>query len=592
MNGITYFKLVSPYEGDVTKNSALTGPEVDDNFFVLEGRDIKSVDIVEDKIVINLVNGEKITSEKNLTADCVKEITFDFDEVNGILKITKDGQTQEITGFTTDRNIATTVISVDGSLKGKGTPKTPMGISPVHKTGMYKPVKQIINTLNEEESLPSKKVANPGDRFLTIENINEYGLLYNYDGIQKILCKLQECGSEWRIPTKEEWDDMLDAVEPFETDRIHSETKSNMYLGNLAGKLLKSKYGWVNSEDDEEDKTGNCFCNHNNDNNCNATYCGETGRCRNKYNCMNDTKGVDKYGFNVLPAGYANEAKNYMYFGERAYFWTATNYEGRDAYIKAFTYNSSKVLQDILGTDNFLSLRLVKDFDGDNYNETEEILGDMYPTVIMPSLKSGQKIWTAINIGITGCGCTIVKPNGGEGMGNTIKYFVNEWTGREWLRKELQDGETVVVINDKDKEYVEYRNIKGELVDVHNTIYEQVVNAFGDDINKINDNISEISSRVTKNEESIVTVNDNLVNAVNTINENVANSINTINENVANGFNTINEAIEVERQKIENIDTLDSEGTVFNKETGVLTLKSKKGTNDIDIQFTFNFGTF
>ena len=33
INGITYFRKSSPYQGDVTKNCALDGYEVDNNFF-------------------------------------------------------------------------------------------------------------------------------------------------------------------------------------------------------------------------------------------------------------------------------------------------------------------------------------------------------------------------------------------------------------------------------------------------------------------------------------------------------------------------------------------------------------------------------
>ena len=78
MNAITYFKLKSPYEGDITKNCALTGSEVDNNFFTLEGRDVKSVELKDDKIVVNLMNGEKLTTD-NITEDCVKGLTIDFD---------------------------------------------------------------------------------------------------------------------------------------------------------------------------------------------------------------------------------------------------------------------------------------------------------------------------------------------------------------------------------------------------------------------------------------------------------------------------------------------------------------------------------
>ena len=61
-NGITYFRLKSPYEGDITKNCALDGAEVDNNFFILEGRDIKSVEVVDNAINIHLMNGKVISS--------------------------------------------------------------------------------------------------------------------------------------------------------------------------------------------------------------------------------------------------------------------------------------------------------------------------------------------------------------------------------------------------------------------------------------------------------------------------------------------------------------------------------------------------
>ena len=142
MNGITYFRLVSPYEGDITKNCALTGSEVDNNFFTLEGRDIKSVELVNDKIVVNLVNGKTITTDP-LTENCVKDLEISFDDVNGILTIIKDGVTQTITGFATSYNTGE-AISVDGTLVGNGLAKSPVGISPVTKTGQYRPVKRIV----------------------------------------------------------------------------------------------------------------------------------------------------------------------------------------------------------------------------------------------------------------------------------------------------------------------------------------------------------------------------------------------------------------------------------------------------------------
>ncbi|MEE3440547.1 hypothetical protein, partial [Ruminococcus sp.] len=165
MNAITYFKLNSPYEGDVTKNCALTGSEVDNNFYTLEGRDIKSVELVDGKVTINLMNGDKLSTD-NITENCVKELEINFDETNGVLTIVKDGVTQEIGGFATNVNNAIT-ISVDGTLMGNGLPDKPIGMSPVEKTGQYKPVKSIVD-ITKGEKLPALNFVYPGDRYLTV----------------------------------------------------------------------------------------------------------------------------------------------------------------------------------------------------------------------------------------------------------------------------------------------------------------------------------------------------------------------------------------------------------------------------------------
>ena len=680
MNAITYFKLKSPYEGDITKNCALTGSEVDNNFFTLESRDVKSVELKDDKIVVNLMNGEKLTTD-NITEDCVKGLTIDFDEVNGILTITQNGIVQTIKGFATNYNIAE-AISVDGTLVGNGLSEKPVGISPVTKTGQYRPVKKIVK-ITEDERLPHKPFV--GDRFLTVENINDYGYLYNYEGLKKIACTLKEMGSEWRIPTKEDWDDMLDAVEPNEDFRNHTDARTNKCLGKFAGKFLKSKEYWKNDEHCIDDCNSEDICVDYCENNCNEecacgkhrtchpNYCGEYGSCHHRH--RHDNKGIDKYGFRILPAGYANEAKDYLYFKERAYFWTASNHQYRDAYVKIFAYNKSGVLQDVMASDNYMSVRLVKNYNGDNYNECEDILGSVYSTVLMPSIKHGKAIWTSVNISIgdCGCGCKHILPNDGQGMEYVKKYFINEWTGKEWLKKELLDGESVVVIeegnknsNDKlDKAYTEYRNVNGELVDVASLIYNNVITTITPKIKDIETNIENLNEKIDNEIERSATKDAELEGAINvleekiekniqdihelnehlaqtdaniaTVNENLVTAINTINQNVADGFNTINSAIEAERQiraekdtELENaintekeeriadvqalqeedvrinekIDALEAkdteieaqlltqEGTEFNKNTGILTLKSKGGTNDVQVQFNFNFGTF
>ena len=60
----------------------------------------------------------------------------------------------------------------------------------------------------------------------------------------------------------------------------------------------------------------------------------------------------------------------------------------------------------------------------------------------------------------------------------------------------------------------------------------------------------------------------------------------------------LNDKIEQEKTEREAKDAeieaqlLTQEGTEFDKDNGILTLKSKGGTNDVQVQFNFNFGRF
>ena len=88
MNGITYFKLNSQYPGDVTKNCGLTGSEIDNNFYVLEGRDVKSVSFEDGAVKLTLLNGDVLYADiSSLTEGVVTDLSFEFDQENGVLKI-------------------------------------------------------------------------------------------------------------------------------------------------------------------------------------------------------------------------------------------------------------------------------------------------------------------------------------------------------------------------------------------------------------------------------------------------------------------------------------------------------------------------
>ena len=63
MERIVYYKTASPYPNDFTKFCSLNGIEIDNNFLTLEGRDIKSIGVEGNYIVITLYNGSKIKGE-------------------------------------------------------------------------------------------------------------------------------------------------------------------------------------------------------------------------------------------------------------------------------------------------------------------------------------------------------------------------------------------------------------------------------------------------------------------------------------------------------------------------------------------------
>lgn len=594
IDGITYFRKNSPYPGDVTKNCALDGVEVDNNFFVLEGRDIKTLRVEGSDIVVELQNGKVMRS-----VNALKDVTdlkhtavseLEFDKESGVLKFVRNGEQVAITGFATEsKSEPSTVVTVavDDSLKGNGLTATPISISPIFKTGQYEPVKKIISVV-DGDSIPTCETLAVGDRYLTKEYVSVYGMLYNYNAVKKIACDLDKANSPWRIPTKEDWDDMLNAVEPCPKNKNHNSATSNKYLGAWAGKLLKSTDLWLHST--TIDTCGNDTCINydavscgNCNNACESIYCGKVCdnecRCRDCGNCDNgcgccdcgncDNRGLDTFGFHIVPAGYADDGRNFVFFGERAYFWTATNSNCENVYVKRFEYNRNSVYQNIIAGQNYLSLRLVKDYNGHNYHESEKILSDQYPTVMMPSVKNGHSIWTSVNVSL-GCGCGRIEPNNGLALAHTTKFYLNEWDGKEWLRNELKDGESVVIKKAPNGQTnAEYRLSDGKLINVGQITYEAVINDINPKLdelgtkidNEINRSIAkdeafedtindELRPNITKNSNDIATVNTNLVSAIGNINE----AIKTVNDNLVDAVNTINGGIATEIQERKDAD--------------------------------------
>ena len=99
----------------------------------------------------------------------------------------------------------------------------------------------------------------------------------------------------------------------------------------------------------------------------------------------------------------------------------------------------------------YFSVRLVKDYDGSNYFDTEYIDGVAYKTVLMPKSK---QVWLASNyakkegfIKYTEGGEVpeVVDVNNGQVRDNRKVMFINEWNGDYWEKRPMNEGETVIV---------------------------------------------------------------------------------------------------------------------------------------------------
>ena len=461
--GLYYYKLQSPYPEDVTKNCKLTINEIDSNFLSLKDEDIKSAvfDKESKAVILTRNDGDTIavdlsdaTYNLNVDKDCTDSgvtLTITFDGKNGQESFTINNiVTADTFKNVIENNVLSKVIT-DGTLKGDGTVTAPLGINGTEKTGVLAPVKEVIDLTNGRK-LPT--AAKKGTRYLTIESVNDYGYLYNVAALSKISNAAKADGKGWRVPSKADWDALLDSIEPcsyanHETASCHAE------LGRYAGKYLKSECGWVGQED--------CACASTKPmNGC------ELPSTDNSYVDASDStvpsqtidtpKGIDKYGFGIFPSGYAMlDGYNRPIFRDyknTAIFWTTSHVygdENQDIYVKKFDWNKSGVMQEAQCPTPYLSVRLVKDYDGSNYFDTEYIDGVAYKTVLMPKSK---QVWLASNyakkegfIKYTEGGEVpeVVDVNNGQVRDNRKVMFINEWNGDYWEKRPMNEGETVIV---------------------------------------------------------------------------------------------------------------------------------------------------
>lgn len=590
---IIYYKLNSPYREDYTKNCGLVGSEIDQNFFNLKEMDIISAnwDSVAREIVLTRVDGEELRV-RGLYETFESEFNnfdFSYNPTSGTLSIVTPFETFDIKGFFTDDKLA---MSNDDTLTGDGCLNNPLGVSPVAQTGTFKPINKVIETVEGESVETALNNLNPskGDRFITVEKVSKFGRLYEFSGVQRIMEDLAKNSSEWRVPSKTDWDVMLSCVEGCvcETtdDTWHDSPVSNEKLGTAAGQRLKVRNLWEVSTE--------------------GSY---------------TTEGTDNFGFSVLPVGYGDENGNASNgYGRYSAFWTSTVEDRKnDVYTKRFNYNSNKVYQGSTEPTERLSLRLVKTFNGKNFNESELINGMTYPCVLVtvPSDMKEDKIntvdgdekvglyatvWTQINVGFTNPDYlpkTRIVDTEWEGKEDfTTRHFVNHWDGQKWIKHELKSGDSIVIVGEYNGvEMHEWRVSKDAegntyLIDVVDVIKDELKESFKEEFDALNNKIDGEIERSTERDEELQVELDATQAGVGLEEDGsyrVEPESNYISEatSIADAILKIDGALKVEEsERIANDIAL--EGHEFSA-TGGLLLKKNNG-EVISIGFDANFG--
>jgi uncharacterized protein (TIGR02145 family) len=485
-NNITFYKLVSPYPEDTTKNCGLTGQELDTNFFNLKTMDIKSGtwDPVSETITLSRIDDSKVVI--SLSGITEHNYNFTYDPIKGEMHIETPGGSFDVTGFTTMEMLNT--IYSDNSIDGFGSIESPLTISPLFRPGTYRPALKVIDTTTGG-TLPAVTQLAKGDRYVTAENVSDFGLLYNFNGVKSIMNDLALQKSEWRVPTKADWDGMLNAIEFCDIDRTHTNNSSNAALGKYAGALLKAKKTWLQDASTGTTTGGTIVI---------SPCSGTTAETVNV--------GVDYYGFSALAAGYGDGGIVKEYYKQRADFWTSTQLNLTDVYSKRLDYNRSTVFQEAVGTAMQLSIRLVKDFTGDNFNERETINGMDYNCVLMPDENGKTKIWTQTNIAFVNPSYQGVQPNIGTDPTISKRFFINEWIDGRWIKNEIKEAETIVLVTGLNGDtFGEYMVVNGVLTPVTGLIYDQIMSQLGTRLDALDAKITAETIRSTAAEETLGT---------------------------------------------------------------------------------------
>ena len=474
MAKLILYQAKSPYAGDVTKNCALTGKEVDNNFLNLKGEDIETIYLDEESKKLTFTrfknglrncNGETIDAKIEVDLTALEYVTG-YKYEDGVIKILySNGKTTEMTIEAFGMAVAT-----DSTISGNGSKSKPLSISQAMRTGQYQPVYGVIDLTNGG-ALPTD--AANGEGYVTKELKSDFGMFYTSDQALLVQGLLSLENSEWRVPTKKDWDTLLNYLEECDRYKNHSLRSENdidargMKLGYLAGFKAKSL-------DTPE-----------------ADYWISGGTTNG------DVLRIYPTGsFSALSGAYSG-------FGKHAQFWSLT--EGdvscRNFYSKKFIDCVGTVTQIEEMPAAKLSIRLVKNFLGDNYQQFEEIHGRVYETKLFASeSEECNQVWTMVNIDISDPDRDLLPTPMPEDATTAITatdaYYINRWNGHSWDKHEMVEGDCVVIVpNGNCAEMAEYRLECGELVN-RDAFWQNKIDEMQDKIDEISGSTQEIRTDI------------------------------------------------------------------------------------------------
>lgn len=487
--GLFYYKLESEkYEGDISKNCKLTITDMDHNFFSLKSADFTGIttdldsesgntitflrndrknpeiatinftnkfdSLIKDSLykTIALIRGESglTSSDTSDFGSIAEDINVEYDNEEGSISInfkttsfeeksyqindliTKHNLTSELykgiceSGSTISEIIGKTYRAfTDSTLIGDGSKCRPLGLKMTEMTGEYKPVLGILLNEEAEDIICTKGDVKKGDRYVVKSAANKNGYFYDKYAIDIIEKELIGSYSQWRIPTRDDWNILLNYTETWTEDANHSSSDVDEWLGRDAGKKMKKEDSWPAYSEDSSVTADNA-------------------------SQMSIVPTFDKYKINV---------------NSDTILWTSSQNEMGQNYLKEFGYCSNGVKNQINDEDGKYSLRLVRDYNGSLCNgedtsteRMESILGRNYNTKIFSeniACESGETIinqaWIIENFSFIND--KILAPISGgthyslgdNSLYDKVVYYYYVWNGIYWDIKELNEGDEFVL---------------------------------------------------------------------------------------------------------------------------------------------------